>query len=333
MDHWTRNKGRARIGRALEDRGARLYGWKEDRSDSMTDYYDPERWDGVATVTGPGGTAVIGVCLRDHERRQLSANQPTERVHHDRGPCQACDGTGRHPSGLTLDDWQKDPDGTETALGADGVKMFNVVPAMTRAPSVKFLPADKDPERHAACRECNGHARVSYWTTEPVGEPWPEIRHDYRRGWHVELNGRKVASGVASLARCAESNYPSGLDRPLAQGTLNLGERKAAEVADAIIAAARRAVDPPAPRDTARRLASGTVAAFYNSDKDGIEIQFSEKPDDETRSSLKREGFRWSRRQGLWWARYTTDRAVFAELLTGNEVDGAPPAEGLHAAR
>ena len=32
--------------------GWKVYGYKEDRSDSMTDYYDPANWDGVAEKNG-----------------------------------------------------------------------------------------------------------------------------------------------------------------------------------------------------------------------------------------------------------------------------------------
>ena len=48
--HWT-DKRRAivRIGKELQARGWTLFGYKEDRSDAMTDYYSPASWDGVAT--------------------------------------------------------------------------------------------------------------------------------------------------------------------------------------------------------------------------------------------------------------------------------------------
>ena len=47
--HWTeKRRAKVNLGRALKEAGWRLYGWKEDESDSMTDYYNPESWEGVA---------------------------------------------------------------------------------------------------------------------------------------------------------------------------------------------------------------------------------------------------------------------------------------------
>lgn len=48
--HWTeRQHATTRIGEELQRRGWTLYGYTEDRSDMMTDYYAPASWDGVAT--------------------------------------------------------------------------------------------------------------------------------------------------------------------------------------------------------------------------------------------------------------------------------------------
>jgi hypothetical protein len=49
MHHTDQRRAVARVGHELERRGWTILGYKEDRSEAMTDYYDPERWDGVAT--------------------------------------------------------------------------------------------------------------------------------------------------------------------------------------------------------------------------------------------------------------------------------------------
>lgn len=36
----------------LQFRGWSIYGYKEDKSDLMTDYFDPARWDGIAVKNG-----------------------------------------------------------------------------------------------------------------------------------------------------------------------------------------------------------------------------------------------------------------------------------------
>jgi hypothetical protein len=48
--HWIeRQKARTRIGEELQRRGWKIFGYTEDKSDPMTDYYAPTSWDGVAT--------------------------------------------------------------------------------------------------------------------------------------------------------------------------------------------------------------------------------------------------------------------------------------------
>jgi hypothetical protein len=47
-DYYEKEKAALHIGHALERRGWKLSRWNEDRSDSMTDYWAPESWDGVA---------------------------------------------------------------------------------------------------------------------------------------------------------------------------------------------------------------------------------------------------------------------------------------------
>lgn len=66
--HWTEEgTAVARVGVELQNRGWTIYGYKPDRSDSMTDYYDPARWDGVATHPDCPGV-VVGVKSRGRSR-------------------------------------------------------------------------------------------------------------------------------------------------------------------------------------------------------------------------------------------------------------------------
>lgn len=51
--HWTeKRRGVANIGKGLEAKGWVLFGWHDDQSDAMTDYYHPESWDGLAVKNG-----------------------------------------------------------------------------------------------------------------------------------------------------------------------------------------------------------------------------------------------------------------------------------------
>ena len=55
------------------------------------------------------------------------------------------------------------------------------------------------------------------------------------------------------------------------------------------------------------------VTVSRNEAKNGIEIKFPDKPSDEIRSILKSNGFRWSRRQKIWYTRFSAYKLTFAE--------------------
>lgn len=58
-----------------------------------------------------------------------------------------------------------------------------------------------------------------------------------------------------------------------------------------------------------------------NEKLNGIEITFGGIPSEETRNALKEKGFRWSRKQKIWWSRFTEDKYHWAQALT---TDGMP---------
>lgn len=57
------------------------------------------------------------------------------------------------------------------------------------------------------------------------------------------------------------------------------------------------------------------VTVRENEERDGVEIVFPAKPSDEVRERMKALGFRWSRPQGLWYAKRTAERLAFAQSL------------------
>lgn len=73
--------------------------------------------------------------------------------------------------------------------------------------------------------------------------------------------------------------------------------------------------DAEEPETTAKNT-SASVAVNYNAALNGIELTFEEKPSEAIREQLKAHGFRWSKKQGLWYARNNTERRTFAESLT-----------------
>lgn len=64
-------------------------------------------------------------------------------------------------------------------------------------------------------------------------------------------------------------------------------------------------------------ISGGGVHVSRNEEKGGVEIKFDEKPNYDTIAQVKGAGFRWSKFQKLWWARFTEGRWSFAQELAG----------------
>ena len=62
------------------------------------------------------------------------------------------------------------------------------------------------------------------------------------------------------------------------------------------------------------------AAVNLNPEKQGIEVTFPNKPTEEIREQLKAQGFKWSRRAGLWYAKQTAERLAFVSEMIGHEV-------------
>ena len=61
-----------------------------------------------------------------------------------------------------------------------------------------------------------------------------------------------------------------------------------------------------------------------NNERNGIEIRFDGKPDSSIIGSLKDNGFRWSPKQKMWYAKQSEDRLAFAATLDGIEIEEIP---------
>ena len=54
-----------------------------------------------------------------------------------------------------------------------------------------------------------------------------------------------------------------------------------------------------------------------NHDKNGIEVRFDSIPNESVRDTLKANGFRWSSKQKMWWAKNTESRLNALENIEG----------------
>jgi len=172
--HWTDKRASvAMVGAELRERGWTLYGWRDDQSDSMTDYYSPASWAGVAERGG----VVACVDVSAHTAQQSGEVEKRTGPLAD-GPCSPCNGTGKEPRDV--------PDMVSIVM-LTGQRMVD--------------PGHKagDP-----CHWCTGTGqRQEYRQID--GPRWPAFQANPKGAvWHVEIAGRVLASGVGVFAVASE---------------------------------------------------------------------------------------------------------------------------------
>jgi hypothetical protein len=290
----------------LQARGWTLYGFKEDRSNSMTDYYDPASWDGVAEK---GGCVVVVDVKPANESllKRSGGYETTKRVPGDE--CAHCQGTGKEPDGWTYEEALANPQ--EFNLDRTKRQTPGAVPLMAQVVS----PLCFDEAGEEKCVKCSGLGHT--WKLEQVSVDWPEFSpNPARKLWHVEKGGRILDSGIG-LGPCADWN------RERAHAAV---ERIVSRIEDAIYTLREgTTTDPTVVSDISPSTSSGPCIR-RNPARNGIEIVFPAKPGVDVRAGLKRLRFRWSRRQGLWYARYSVRLwEEVHELLNTSE---SPAAQG-----
>jgi len=280
----NRKYERAALGLALERAGWKLYGWSDDKSDAMTDYFCPASWEGVATLGD--AVAVVGAWGRSSGQEIGKSRQV------DDGPCPTCGGTGDDPSGWTLAQARENPREYHKATCDPGcVPLFPDV--------VSPIPFRLGGRLRCRGRGCVDGRLISY-ESDIIGH-WP-IFQENPKGvtWHVERGGVIIARG----------NGLKGCDRETAKAGALAARITAA--ADSSKGASRN--DGPARVDA--------VTMTENPEKGGIELRFPAKPCTAVLDSLKGAGWRWSRFSACWWHRDTDNARAFAAALTGSEREG-----------
>lgn len=68
------------------------------------------------------------------------------------------------------------------------------------------------------------------------------------------------------------------------------------------------------------------VEVIYNADKNGIELHFESKPEANVLDMIKMNGFRWSAKQKMWYARQTDKTRFVASQVSGQLVEEIEPA-------
>ena len=334
------DKSRARLhmGKHLAAHGWTLHGYKEGHRTGHHDF-EPERWQGVASKYSPGGDYVFVMLIKpgsgalENSRKGYNETyEPGEQVQ-----CEHCSGDGLEPGGWTYEEAKADPVTFNTQHGPEGT-----IPLTPNAISPFHFKANRE-----KCKKCHG---LGYKQMPPtlVQKPWPKHKANPKGAmWHVEQCGTILQKGVG-----ISTIYD------------NMGLRGQSAEENAACDNIRRRCEPyydqcahaqhnQNGRD-ARTITMGTednltLTLSYSEMHDGIELRFNRKPDDYQESIIWiREmgiGFRWSRRQGLWYTKYTDGRwqtvnenmdvletiERLAEIETGD--DGLFPAQREAAQR
>ena len=107
-DYYGKQRATVTIGMELKVRGWTLLGFHEDKSDSMSDYYSPASWDGVAINAAYPGV-VVGVNVYDATAKRVSGTDQTRTTHEPGDPCARCGGSGTEPDALSYQDALANP--------------------------------------------------------------------------------------------------------------------------------------------------------------------------------------------------------------------------------
>jgi len=136
---------------------------------------------------------------------------------------------------------------------------------------------------------------------------WPVFQATpKRKGWHIEIDGEIVATGLAYMQKCSRS-----FD----------WEQHVAQVATSIERAAEQAFMASPDETTDRNQGENGVSLTY--DRDWSWLFFPEKPAAEIRERLKGMGARWSDNRQGWYFRRRVEREELAWLFV-DEADVIP---------
>jgi hypothetical protein len=133
---------------------------------------------------------------------------------------------------------------------------------------------------------------------------WPVFQATpKRKGWHIEVDGEIVATGLAYMQKCSRS-----FD----------WEQHVAQVATSIERAAEQALMASPSEKPNRNQGENGIRLEY--DRDWSWLFFPEKPAAEIRERLKGMGARWSDKRQGWYFRRRVEREELDWLLV-DEVD------------
>jgi len=272
-DYHQKKEIKVTMAAMLSQLGWKIFGFKENMSDSMIDYFDPADWEGVATKNGY--TLCVGVLKYDLSN---SGKIPTKHQETLVEKCKSCNGSGDDRSGWTLEKAKANPE--EYNAYFSGPNARSLLPHV-----VSPIPFEAGVLK---CRECNG--RGGKYEYDHVAQPdmqWPTFQaNPGRSAWHIEKDDEIFAKGSGLWAICDAYKADEKTER--LQTIINKIE--------AAITPKKAHKQTPTPSVEQITVKDGTREGFS-------EIYFPDKPSESVREALKSAKFRWSRFNKCWYGK------------------------------
>lgn len=259
--------------------------FKEDQSDSQTDYY------GSTTVK----TVLLG--FSKHTRNLFSEMRKMADLY---GPTQHL-GTNKGEFKI-YDNWTEENSSypQSAVFRAEDSPAYFETEAEARAFAEKYAQIDRDDKAQLRDGEIKGFCpnfRGEYSIDGSIKTI--ENRQNYSMGGGYFLGHGRYSGWKIRKVDLSFSYSRTTAEELIQAGNHNLGAATSTT----------KTKKQTAPRSTA--TASG-ITVSENEEKDGVEIQFSDKPSEEVRSQLKANGFRWSRFSKVWYAKRNSETLAFA---------------------
>lgn len=300
--HWTeRRSAMANLSSSLRKLGWTIYGYKADTSDSMTDYYSPADWDGIAVKDGY--TVVV-----DHKKAEVAHDIIKTEMVQDKD-CPVCNGTGQCNSGWTLENARKNP--VEFNKHYSSHIGDNVIALMASVVSPLHFREIDGIEK---CFKCHGRGHTLRENKIVTGVYPGHLGNPPNKLWHVEKDGKIISSGIG-LSNCHKTEW-----RKDSRGMNEYFNPGADSLAEKIDYCTKGNIQST----TTVSQSVNELTITHNVEKNGIELRFPSKPSSEILDSLKSKGFRWSRFSYCWYHSYNEINLAYANSLKGT-VDNSTP--------
>lgn len=271
LDYYDRQQAKLAIMEELKRRGWTIYGYTPDRSDSMTDYFAPASWEGVAEKDD----VVVCVDVGEYQVTHFSGGRTLTRSV-PAGVCPRCNGTGEEPDGWTYQQALADPVGFNRYLAA-------------KLGGGRFYPEDVVSPLHfkgytEACIICHGSGQL--YKSESYVEPWPVFHANPPRcTWHVERDGKILAKGTG-LSACVPRSY---------EPEKSTAERAVKKIVTKMEEAAFNTGNAPKQAEPDTDHAAFWISGSWSW------LKFAAKPAQEIIDALKADNWRFSGKRQAWY--------------------------------